>query len=310
MTSTSATLGDVYGVAVDNAGNVYIADAYNNAIRKVNTSGIISTIAGNGTVGFSGDGGPAINAQLSWPNYVITDNAGNVYIADYCNNRVRMVNPDGIITTIAGSGAVGTIPGEATGSYSGDGAAATAATLNCPGGLAISNAGNIYISDVANSRVRMIDTNGVISTVCGNGTQGYSGDGGPATSAEINQPAGLIQDQSGNLLLGDNGNARVRKFAIPSVVDTTTGIAAVNGLPGFGIAAYPNPNNGVFTFSITSATRENATVTIVNILGEQVKEFVSATNTATTIQLDEPAGIYFITAVTKLATQSARIIVW
>ena len=167
--ATAAGLNTPYGVAVDASGSVYISDYNNHRIRKVNTSGIISTFAGNGTAGYTGNGGQATAAELSYPRGVAVDAAGNVYIADYNNNVIRMVNTAGIISTFAGNGTQG---------YTGDGGPATAAALNYPQGVAFDALGNVYIADVSNNRIRKVSTAGTISTVAGNGTAGYTGDWG------------------------------------------------------------------------------------------------------------------------------------
>ena len=173
--TTVAQLSSPQGVAADGAGNIYIADTYNNRIRKVDVStGIITTVAGNGRDGFSGDGGPATAAKLRWPEDVAVDSAGNFYIADTYNNRIRKVDAStGIITTAAGNGSYG---------FSGDGGPATTAELIWPRDVAADGAGNIYIADTGNGRIRKIDAAaGIITTAAGNGNGGFSGDGGWAT---------------------------------------------------------------------------------------------------------------------------------
>src|SRR5262249_43599938 len=151
--------------------------------------------AGNGTSGYSGDGGPATSAQLNVPFGVAVDGAGNLYIADLRNSRIRKVTTDGLISTVAGN--------ETTG-YSGDGGPATSAQLNSPNGVAVDGAGNLYIADYSNNRIRRVTTDGLISTVAGNGTRGYSGDGGPATFAQLSGPAGVALDAAGNLNIADS----------------------------------------------------------------------------------------------------------
>jgi uncharacterized protein (TIGR03437 family) len=196
--ATSAQLSNPYGVAVDSAGNLYVADWGNNRIRKV-ANGTITTVAGNGTRGFSGDNGPPTNAQLANPQGVAVDSAGNLYIADFGNFRIRKVS-NGVITTVAGNGTPG---------FSGDNGPATGAQLANPYGVAIDPAGNLYIGDSGNSRVREV-SNGSISTVAGNGTFGFSGDNGPAASAQLANPYGVAIDSAGNLYIGDAGNSRIR----------------------------------------------------------------------------------------------------
>jgi hypothetical protein len=178
--ATSAQLSeDAYGVAVDASGNIYIADYENNRIRKVSAAGIITTVAGNGSAGYSGDGGPATSAQLDLPSGVAVDATGNLYIADTFNSRIRKVSAAGIITTVAGNGSIG---------YSGDSSPATSARLSYPLGVAVDATGNLYIADSYNHRIRKVSAAGIITTVAGNGSPGYHGDGGPATSAQLNRP--------------------------------------------------------------------------------------------------------------------------
>ncbi|MHB1953016.1 MAG: NHL domain-containing protein [Sulfobacillus sp.] len=213
--ATSAELCGTNGVAVDSAGNLYIADTYNNRIRKVTAStGIISTVAGNGTYGYSGDGGPATSAELWAPQGVAVDSAGNLYIADRFNQRIRKVTAStGIITTVAGNGASG---------YSGDGGPATSAKLAQPFGVAVDSAGNLYIADSYNNRIRKVSAiTGVITTVAGNGTYGYAGDNGPATSAELSYPQGVVLDSLGNLYIPDSYNQRIRKVSTNAILPTT-----------------------------------------------------------------------------------------
>lgn len=200
--ATSAFLSLPVGLAYDSAGNLYIADSTNNVIRKIDKSGNITTFAGIGNAAYSGDGGPAVSARLNNPEGVATDSAGNVYIADGGNNRIRKVTTDGTITTIAGTGISG---------FTGDGGSATAARLNSPRAVVVDPAGNIFISDYLNSRVRVVSPSGIINTIAGS-TPGYSGDGGPATSAQLFFPVGLAIDSSGNIYVSDNQNNVVRKL--------------------------------------------------------------------------------------------------
>ncbi len=218
--ATNAELNNPDGVAFDAIGNIYIADQGNNRIRKVNTAGIITTIAGNGTQGFSGDGGTATNASLYAPSEVVIDAGGNLYFTDENNNRVRMVNTAGIITTIAGNGTAG---------YNGDGGQATFAELHDPVGLTFDVKGNLYIVDDANNKIRKINTLGIISVFAGNGTQGFSGDGGQATNAELNLPADIAFDAIGDLYITDQINNRIRKIDTLGIISTIAG----NGTTGY-----------------------------------------------------------------------------
>jgi sugar lactone lactonase YvrE len=196
--ATSAQLSMPSGIAVDSAGNLYIADSGHYRIRKV-SNGVITTVAGNGTDGFSGDGGPATRARLSHPAGVAVDPAGNLYITDTANSRVRKVSR-GVITTVAGNGTDG---------FSGDGGPATSAQLFRPNGLAVDSAGKIYIADEVSHRIREI-SNGVITTVAGNGTPGFSGDNGPAATAQLYWPNGLAVDSAGKIYVADGANERIR----------------------------------------------------------------------------------------------------
>ena len=214
-------------MAVDGAGNLYIADFNNHRIRKVNSAGVISTVAGTGTAGFSGDGGAATSAQLRNPQDVVLDAAGNLYIVDTGDHRIRKVNSAGVISTVAGSGAQG---------FSGDGGAATAAQLNQPRGVALDGAGNLYIADWFNQRIRKVDTDGDISTVAGTGTAGFSGDGGAATSAQLDNPYGVAVDGASNLYIADDNNNRIRKVDSSGNISTVAGTGTA-GYSGDGGAA-------------------------------------------------------------------------
>lgn len=205
--ATSAKLNTDRAVAFDASGNLYIADTYNSRIRKVNTNGIITTVAGNGTASFLGDSGNATSASLNYPYGLTVDSNGNLYIADTRNNRIRKVNTNGIITTVAGKGP--SYP--SSGTYSGDGGAATNAYINNPRGVTIDPVGNLLIADAGNNRVRKVDVNGLISTVAGKSTFGFSGDGGTSTNASLYDPEGIAFDTAGNLMIADSSNARIRK---------------------------------------------------------------------------------------------------
>jgi len=308
--ATLALVKNVSDVAVDATGNVYIADKGNSRVRKINNSGIISTFAGNGTGGYSGDGGPATSAALS-PNNITIDALGNVYISDASNACIRKVNSSGVISTIAGTGIQG---------YSGDGGLAINAQLKNPGGLCVDGSGNIYVSD-GNNCIRKINTSGIISTYAGNGAAGFSGDGGAATSAQFNVPLGIAIDGLGNLYISDFSNNRIRKVSSSGVISTFAGngiaafsgdgalattagvwnpqgicvdvtgnvyssnsnrirvicnsacITSVNSIPENNnkLNVFPNPNNGTFKVEIEKETSDNYIV-LYNSLGCKVFE--------------------------------------
>lgn len=201
--ASSASLFHPSGLAVDASGNLYIADTSNNLIRKVTAStGIITTFAGNVSRGYTGDGKAAIFAQLNNPVAVAVDGSGNVYIADSGNHVIRKVTPGGIISSVAGNGTPG---------FSGDGNKAfPLAQLNNPKGVAVDGSGNVYVADTNNSRIRMVSNTGIMSTVAGTGGYAYSGDGGPALSAQLNFPAGILMDPKGNLYIADVSNNVIR----------------------------------------------------------------------------------------------------
>lgn len=219
--AVAAQFGAIQGVAADRAGNLYLSDTDNHRVRKVTPDGCIATLAGTGAAGFSGDGGPAAAAQLNLPYGLAVDPAGNVYIADLGNSRIRRVAPDGAISTWAGGGSDAT----------GEGGPATAAALRTPRNLALDAAGNLYVSEFQGHRVRKITPDGHIATVAGTGLAGFSGDGGPATAAELNYPAGLALDRAGSLYIADSQNQRVRAVAATGAITTAAGGATPLALP-------------------------------------------------------------------------------
>ncbi len=222
--AANAQVSYLTGIATDSLGNLYIADTGNDRIRKVDTAGKITTIAGTGVQGYTGDGGPAVSAQLSNPRWVAVGASGNIYFSDQYPLRIRRIAPNGIITTVAGNGTSGD---------TGDGGPAVSASFQDISGLSTDVAGNLYIVDGNSRRVRKVTVaSGIIATVAGNGTSGFSGDGGPATSAQLNFPQGVAIDSEGAMYISDNGNARIRKVlggTITTVAGTGSTTCSPNG---------------------------------------------------------------------------------
>jgi sugar lactone lactonase YvrE len=313
--ATAAELNVPEGIAFDAIGNVYINESMGNVIRKVNTAGIITTIAGINSGGFSGDGGQATVAELNGPFEAITDAAGNLYIADAANQRIRKINTSGVISTIAGGGSNGGDGGQATDaalanpigiafdavgnlyigesgrnrvrkvntlgiistfagiggnpSSGGNGGAATLAGLYNPKGIAFDAVGNVYIADGGNNQIRMVNTNGIISTVVGSEPIGYSGDGGLATNALLNSPAGITFDAVGNLFIADGGNSVIRKV-------TNVGQMGISEFTNKNeqINMYPNPakNETTVAYDLPQGVT-TADLVFYNITGQEVKRF-------------------------------------
>jgi trimeric autotransporter adhesin len=216
--ATSSSFAEPEGLALDSSGNLYISDPGDNRIRKVATNGIITTFAGTGTAGFSGDGGPANQATLNVPQGIAFDSKGNLIIADGGNNRLRMVTPDGNISTIAGNG---------TAASSGNGGPATAAGLVDPFVVGTDAAGNIFLIETGGTTVRRISPDGTITLAAGNGQGGFGGDGGPAIQASFGDADGLAVDSTGNLYIADFNNNRVRVVltATPTLSATPTALS-------------------------------------------------------------------------------------
>jgi trimeric autotransporter adhesin len=280
ISALNAPLRQVRGISADTKGNVFAVDPMNNVVAQIATDGTLTVVAGNGIAGFSGDGGAAVNASLNFPNGVAVDAAGNLYIADTFNYRIRKVS-NGIITTIAGNG---------TGGFSGDGGPAINASLQTPYGLTVDGAGNIYIADTYNYRVRKI-TAGVINTIVGNGVAGYSGDGGSATSASLYQPLSVAVDSAGTLYIGAVSTG-VRK--VTGGIITTVPIPA-----GFGQAVAVDPAGALYVASGTQILKVSSgkTVTVAGngssgSLGDGAPAISASLSEAYGVTVDSVGNLY------------------
>jgi trimeric autotransporter adhesin len=278
--ATNAELYNPVIVAKDISGNLYIVDQLNNVIRKVNTSGIINTIAGNGYNagtghgGYSGNGGPATSAELASPAGIAIDTIGNIYISDWDNNVIRKINTSGIIHTIAGNFSYG-------GGYSGNGGPATAAELHYPAGLALDIFSDLYIIDCNNACVRKVSTSGIISTVAGMPPYwGYSGDGGPAKDAELYTPTGLCFDGLGNLYVADEDNNVIRKVDTSGIISTVAG----NHFNGLGYSGDGGPATDAEFFFPSSVTIDDSNnLYVADSYNNRIREINSATGIITTL---------------------------
>lgn len=288
--STALPLG---GVAVDAAGDVFIADTYNNVIRKVTPDGTITTFAGNGTAGYSGDLGFATNAQLNRPEDVAVDAAGDLFIVDTLNSVIREVTPNGVINTVAGTGDPG---------YRGDGDWAIGAELDYPTGVAVDAFGDLFIADWGNSVVREVTPDGVIHAFAGNGTQGYSGDDGPATEAQLISPTSVAVDRAGDLFITDLGNADVREVTPDGVIHTVAGNGTL-GYSGDGGPAtdaqlnYPDKiavddaGNLFISDTLENVIREVSEGVIRTVVGNGTAGYSGDGGAATDAELNYPDGI-------------------
>ena len=263
-----------FNAAPDSSGNIYIADQANHMIRKVDASGNITTLAGTGTCGYSGDGGPAISAQLCNPSRVAVSSSGLIVIADTNNHRIRQVDLSGNISTVAGMGTCG---------FNGDGAA-TQHQLCFPFGVTTDTAGNVYIADEINYRIRKVDATGNMTTIAGNGTCGYSGDGGSATSAELCDPTGVAADSAGNVYIADKDNQRIRKVSSGTISTVAGGV----GVCSFGGDGGPATKAGLCNpFDV--AVDGSGNIYIADSSNQRIRE-VNTTGTITTVAGDGTPG--------------------
>jgi len=298
--ATAAAMNNPVGLAIDTTGNLYIADDHNNVIRKVGTDGMISTFAGDSTAGYAGSGGAATSALLDLPLGVAVDKAGNVYIADAMNNMVRKVSTTGILTDYVGS--ADTAHGDI-----GDGGAALTAKLYYPTHLAFDNDDNLYIADAYNNKVRKVTPAGIITTFAGTGNNDYTGDDGPATSADMYYPHGVAVNQNGIIYIADRGNQVIRRVG-PAVLPPNSVHAANNAATGLNV--YPNPTrNGMVTLNVATAVQEEAQVVITNILGATVQHLELSTNKPTMINKILTPGIYMLSATTVHGSWSRQLVV-
>ncbi|MBX2905225.1 MAG: T9SS type A sorting domain-containing protein [Taibaiella sp.] len=280
--ATASMLATPICVAVAKNGDVFIGDRGNNTIRKIEkASGTISTFAGNGLPSFSGDGGPASSAQLNFAGAIAIDTNDNIYIGD--NNRIRKVeNSTGIINTIGGTGAA---------AHAGDGGDVAAASIITPSGMCVDNGGNIYFSETFGSRVRKVDvTSNTIKTIAGNGNDGFSGDGGSGSFAEMNLPIGVCVNGNGSTVyIADKVNHRIRKLYAPSLDMVRPGKEVT-------VAVFPNPSTGRFRVNLDISADCQATV--CNAIGQVVMQTQFSSGDFE-INLDDfPMGIYLLSVET------------
>lgn len=279
--ATGAALGGPTGIAFDKTGNLYIADSGGARIRKINTSGIITTVAGDGNFGFGGDNGPATSAQFTFPRSVAVAADGSLYVADTGNHRVRRIDINGTITTAAGTGTAG---------FAGDGAAASAAQLNSPRGLAFDKLGNLYITDSGNNRIRKVDAAGMIATVAGDGTAGNTGDGAAATAAQLKNPYDVDVDSQGKLYIADAGNDRVRRIDANGIITTVAGGSARLGFPQ-GVAVGPGDVFYIAAGVDNVVRKVNAAGVVTTVAGNGQVGYCCDGGPATSGSLREPNGI-------------------
>ena len=265
--AVNASLDGPYDVALDGKGNFYITDGYHNRIRKVDTAGIITTIAGTGTQGYNGDGMSATAAELYRPAGITFDHSGNLYFCDAYNNRVRKIDTAGIITTIAGNG---------TTAYNGDNILADSAAINDPHCVALDADGNLYVTDWGNHRIRKVNIAGTITTIAGTGVAGNTGDNGPADIAEINTPYGIVLDDTGNIYFTDDFEEVVRKINTSGIITTFAGGGLALGDNGPADSA--NLNGPAFL-----AIDWSNNIYIAEIDNQRIRKITAATDIITTI---------------------------
>ena len=292
MPALEANMEQPAGLCFDRAGNMYIADYGNARVRKVNSvTGIITTIAGTGVAGFSGDNDLATSAKIAYPVSVCTDSSDNLYIADYGNNRIRKVDASsGIITTFAGTGVIG---------YGGDAGLATAAKLTQPTSVFMSTKGNLYIADYGNNVVRMVNPAGNIYTIAGSGGYGYTGDHGPAINATFISPSAVCTDTAENIYIADEGNSAIR--VVQKAADAINDLYAKSK-----VSVYPNPSTGIFYLNISGAA--NSSLVVFNLVGQVVYK-AEANDGVNVIDISLAAnGIYYLSVQTGADKRTIKIL--
>lgn len=293
--ATSAELNHPYAVAPTPDGGYLIADFDNNVIRKVSADGTITTVAGNGTAGYAGDGGPATAAELDAPRSVAPLPGGGFLVADSGNNVIREVSATGTITTVAGTGVAG---------YAGDGGPAASAELNLPTGVAPTSDGGYLIADFNNNVIRKVSATGTITTVAGNGTAGFAGDGGAATGAELYHAANVAPTADGGYLIADSGNYRIRKVSATGTITTVAGTGASDSVAGLGgpavnaaindpwdVAVEPNGGYLIAEYAGQMIAQVSPTGIITDVAGAGVAQDGGDGGSAYKASLNSPVGV-------------------
>lgn len=290
--ATAAGIGQTNSIAVDTSGNLYICEV-GSRIRKINTSGVITTLAGTGTYGYSGDGGPATAAAIYSAGALVPDNKGNLYFTD--GRRIRKIDAAGIIHTIAGTDSFG---------YTGDGGPATDARISTYG-LAIDRDGNLYFSDLIYAVIRKVSKAGIITTVGGNGIRGYSGDGGPPDSAEINIVYGVAVDTLGNIYLADVQNENIRM-----ICPACSGLSAPEVVrPQPELRVWPLPGYGRFSLLFNTSDTDPAMVAVTDLSGKKILETACIPGRELQISVNVPPGIYLVNCTNGAHKMSKKIVV-
>jgi len=265
--ATGAALATPSGVAIDGQGRVFVADTYNHRVERIETDGSVTTVAGTGSVGYNGDGITATSAQLSYPTGVAVDGLGRVFIADSQNNRIRRIDIDGTISTLAGNGKPG---------YDQDNQPAILASLNQPQGVAVDGLGNVVIADTLNERVRRVDVSGTITTVAGTGNEGYKGDGMSAKTADLDTPYSVAVDSIGRTIIADTLNQRIRRVELDGTINTVAGDGSL-GSGGDGGPA----TSAQLSYPLGVAADTNGQIFIADTFSQEIRRVDTSGNIAT-----------------------------